>query len=59
MLIHQTRTASSEFVFTPYQCAHCRMNTAGVHEYNCPLNPNKKKFEIDPVEDYNDITEPI
>jgi len=57
MIVHQT-TTDGKMIFTPFECSYCRMNTAGNHEYHCPLNrENKKVFTPDPVEDYDDPTE--
>ena len=59
MLVHQSTATDGSTVFVPFQCTHCRMNTAGNHEEHCPLsNENIKKYVPDPVEDYSDPTEP-
>lgn len=54
MIVHQEKTVTGKYVFTPFECPFCKTDTLGNHENNCP---NKKKFIPDPVEDYSDQTE--
>jgi hypothetical protein len=49
--MHYTKT-NGEVVFVPDQCSFCNMNTAGQHEYKCPLyTPNNIKFHPKYLED--------
>jgi len=59
MIVHQETTTDGRTIFTPFECSYCQMNTAGDHDYNCPLHKEKKIYVSDPVEDYNDFTEVI
>ncbi len=60
MIVHQSTTSDGRVIFISTQCSFCQMDSAGNHNYLCPNRPDEdnKIFISDPVEDYNDPTEP-